>query len=396
MKANKQFENLGNSYLFAEIAARVAAYKHGHPGQKILRLGIGDVTLPLPRAAVDAMAAANAEMLDKSTFRGYGENAGEDFLLFAIKKYYADTKNVKLDTNDIFVSDGAKSDCAAILSLFDADNTVLLPDPVYPAYVDINVMDGRRVAYVNGTFENGFLPTPDGVKDADIIYICSPNNPTGAVYDFAGLKAWVDFANKTGAVILYDAAYEGFIRDKNLPTSIYQIEGAQNCAIEICTFSKLAGFTGTRLGWTVVPSDLERDGANLRRNWARRRSAAYNGAPYVIQRGGAAVLSGEGLAQARENIAYYLGNAKILRDALTNMGIELIGGDNAPYIWLKCPKGYKSWDYFDLLLNQAQVVGTPGAGFGVQGEGFLRLSSFGSREDVTEAVERIGALKKLG
>ena len=329
----------------------------------------------------------------KETFRGYGPEQGYDFLKKALQDYYAE-KGVTLQEDEIFISDGAKSDLGNILDLFDTDNTVLIPDPVYPVYVDTNIMAGRRILFQNATAENGFLPLPDDSVDADLIYICSPNNPTGAVYDRAGLQQWVDYANRKGAVILFDAAYEAFVCEPELPRSIYEIEGARTCAIEFCSFSKTAGFTGTRCGYTVLPEELQFDGVQLNKLWLRRQTTKFNGVPYVVQRGAAAVFTPEGRAQTAANIAYYRENAAILADALDELGISYVGGKNSPYIWLQCPGGMKSWDFFDLLLEKAAIVGTPGAGFGQNGEGFFRLTAFGDRANTLEAAGRLKELLK--
>lgn len=394
MKINSNYLNLKESYLFSDIAKKTAAYKAEHPDADIIRLGIGDVTLPLCGAVVDAFNAAVAEMGSKETFRGYGPEQGYDFLRDAIRDYYLAEDGVKLDSTEIFISDGAKSDLGNILDIFDKENTVLVPDPVYPVYVDTNVMDGREIRYIPGNAENGFLPLPDVSLKADIIYICSPNNPTGAAYDHAGLKAWVDFAKANGSIILYDSAYEAFVSSKELVRSIYEIEGARECAIEFCSFSKIAGFTGTRCGWTVVPNELEFDGVKLSKLWLRRQTTKFNGVSYPVQRAAAAVFTPEGLNQVRENLAYYKQNAKTITDALDSLGIWYTGGVNSPYIWLRCPNGMGSWEFFDLLLTKANVVGTPGAGFGAMGEGYFRLTAFGDHERTREAAERIVKLFK--
>ncbi len=393
MKFNTNYTNINDSYLFSTIAKKVAAYQQAHPDKKVLRLGIGDVTLPLAPAVIAAMHAAVEEMAAKETFRGYGPEQGYDFLKEAIGGYYA-SRGIQLEEDEIFVSDGAKSDLGNILDLFSADNVVLIPDPVYPVYVDTNIMAGRKIVYMDANAENGFLPMPDYSVDADIIYLCSPNNPTGAAYSKKQLKEWVDYANSKGAVILYDAAYECFITDGQLATSIFGIEGAKTCAIEFCSFSKMAGFTGTRCGYTVVPKALERGGLSANKMWLRRQTTKFNGVPYIVQRGAAAVFTPEGRRQIEENINYYKNNAKIIADGLKELGIWFTGGQNSPYIWLRCPDGMKSWEFFDYLLENAQVVGTPGAGFGVNGEGYFRLTAFGSREVTAEAVERIKTLLK--
>lgn len=391
MKFNRNFSSIAENYLFAEVADRVNAYTKAHPDKKVLKLGIGDVTLPLAPAVIEAMHDGVDDMSAKETFKGYGPYEGYSFLRESIGNYYK-SNGVSLKLNEIFVSDGAKSDLGNILDIFDKDNVVLVPDPVYPVYVDTNVMAGRKVIYSSATEQNGFLPMPDYSVDADIIYICSPNNPTGSAYTKAQLKKWVDYALAKNAVILYDAAYECFITDKNLARSIFQIEGAKKCAIEFCSFSKTAGFTGTRCGYTVICEELEKDGFSANKMWFRRQATKFNGVPYVVQKGAAAVFSKEGREQILENINYYRENAKIIADCMDRLNIWYTGGKNSPYIWLKCPNGLKSWEFFDLLLNEIQVVGTPGAGFGENGEGFFRLTAFGSREVTLEAVSRLEKL----
>ena len=349
------------------------------------------MTLPLAPAVIDALHGAVDEMSKKETFHGYGPEQGYDFLKESIRGYYR-TNGVELEPDEIFISDGAKSDLGNILDIFAADNKVLVSDPLYPVYVDTNVMAGRKVEYMNATAQNGFLPMPDYSVDADIIYLCSPNNPTGAAYSKAQLKEWVDYANAKGAVILYDAAYECFITEEGLARSIFQIDGAKTCAIEFCSFSKTAGFTGTRCGYTVVPLALKRDGMSANKMWLRRQTTKFNGVPYIVQRGAAAVFTQEGQKQIKANIAVYQSNAKTIADCMDDLGIWYTGGKNSPYIWLKCPNGMDSWTFFDYLLENIQVVGTPGAGFGANGEGFFRLTAFGSPEVTKEAADRI---KKL-
>ena len=391
MNLNTNYANVNDSYLFSTVAKKVAAYQAAHPEKSVLRLGIGDVTLPLAPAVISALHAAVDEMGKKETFRGYGPEQGYGFLKDAIAAYYAE-RGVQLENDEIFVSDGAKSDLGNILDIFSQDNVVLVPDPVYPVYVDTNVMAGRKIIYANATAENGFLPMPDYSVDCDLIYICSPNNPTGAAYTKAQLKEWVDYANKKGAVILYDAAYECFIKDDTLAKSIYQVEGAKTCAIEFCSFSKMAGFTGTRCGYTVVPEAIKKDGLSANKMWHRRQTTKFNGVPYIVQRGAAAVFTPEGRRQIAENLAYYEENAKVIANTLRELGVWFTGGEHSPYIWLRCPDGMSSWEFFDYLLENAQVVGTPGAGFGVNGEGFFRLTAFGSKEVTAEAMQRIKAL----
>ena len=391
MKINQNYLNLEDSYLFSTIAKKVAEFTVKNPDANLIKMGIGDVTLPLAPVVVEALKKAADELGVKETFKGYGPEQGYAFLREAIKKYYS-KKSVELDIDEIFISDGAKSDLGNILDIFGLDNTVLVPDPVYPVYVDTNVMAGRKIVYANANEENGFLPLPDENVKCDIIYICSPNNPTGAVYTKDGLKKWVDYAIKNDAIILYDAAYECFIKSTDLPSSIYEIEGAKECAIEFCSFSKTAGFTGTRCGYTVVPKTLVKQGVSLNKFWVRRQTTKFNGVPYIVQRAAEAVFSEKGQAQIQENIAYYSENAKIIADTMDEKGIWYTGGKHSPYIWIKCPNNMTSWDFFDLLLNKIAVVGTPGSGFGKNGEGYFRLSSFGNREKTIEAMERF---KKL-
>ena len=387
MNINQNFLNLKDSYLFSAIAKKVKDHLAKNPDKQIIRLGIGDVTLPLVPAVINSMQQAVAEMGNAGTFRGYGEEQGYAFLRQAICGYYA-KKNVKLNDDEVFVSDGAKSDLGNILDIFSLDNSVLIPDPVYPVYADTNIMAGRKIIYINGNAENNFLPLPDKNIKADIIYLCSPNNPTGSAYNKEQLKLWVDYALENNSVIFFDSAYEIFVQDKTLPTSIYQIDGAERCAIEFCSLSKTAGFTGTRCGYTVIPHKL---GA-LNKLWLRRQTTKFNGVPYIVQRGAEAVFSDEGFAQIKTNISYYLENAKVIAETLKKMGIWFVGGENSPYIWLKCPNEMKSWDFFDLLLEKAGVVGTPGAGFGMNGEGFFRVTAFNSRENVVEAMERFSKI----
>ncbi len=388
MKINANYLNLEQSYLFTNVNRKVAAYQAEHPDRRIIRLGIGDVTRPLCPAVIEAMHAAVSEMGEAATFRGYGPEQGYDFLRNAVQEYYA-SRGTQVSASEIFISDGAKSDLGNILDLFSTDNTVLVPDPVYPVYVDTNIMAGRKILYMNANAENGFLPLPDPSVKADIIYLCSPNNPTGAVYNREQLKAWVDYALDCGGVLLFDAAYECFIHDPALPRSIFEIEGAKRCAVEFCSFSKTAGFTGTRCGYTVVPEELCFDGASLNKFWLRRQTTKFNGVPYIVQRGAAAVFTPEGQKQIHENIEYYMENARVIASAMEKLGIWFTGGKNSPYIWLQCPGGRSSWEYFDYLLEEKNLVGTPGAGFGKNGEGFFRLTAFGSQEATREAVQRL-------
>ena len=391
MKVNHHMLELENNYLFSEVAKRIRTAQAAHPDRTILKCSIGDVTRPLPSILTDALKNAAEEMHHAETFHGYGAEQGEPFLREAIAGYYA-KRDLKIDPEDIFISDGAKSDLGDLCDLFDADNTVLLPNPVYPVYFDTSIMSGRRVKFLNGTKENGFLPMPDENEKADILYLCSPNNPTGAVYTREQLAVWVQYALAQGAVLLFDAAYESYISDPALPHSIYEIEGAERCAIEINSLSKMAGFTGVRCGWTIVPRTLRLDGASLHDMWLRRMSTKYNGTSYIIQKAAAAVFTEEGQRAVHEDIAYYMENARILKFALTKAGIWSTGGENAPYIWFQAPNGMGSWECFDLLLNQYGIAGTPGAGFGTAGEGYLRFSSFGTRETVQAAADILETL----
>lgn len=389
MKLNKHYSELNESYLFSTIAHKVAAYQKANPDKDIIRLGIGDVTLPLAKSVTDAMLKAVEEQGKKETFHGYiPSEQGYEFLRSAIQKYYAG-HGVELDMAEIFVSDGAKSDLGNLLDLFDVDNTVLVPDPVYPVYVDDNVMAGRKILYMAASAENNFLPMPDDNVHADIVYLCSPNNPTGATYTVDQLKEWVRWAKANNALILFDAAYECFVSEPGLARSIYEVEGAKDCAVEVCSFSKIAGFTGTRCGYTVVPQAIVSDGQSLNKMWLRRQTTKFNGVPYVVQRGAAAVFSEEGQKQIQENLSYYKQNARVLAETLDGLGIWYTGGKNSPYLWLKCPDGMKSWEFFDFLLEKANVVGTPGAGFGANGEGFFRLTAFGDQQKTLEAAERL-------
>ena len=393
MKINKNYQNVADSYLFSTVARKQREFQEAHPDKKVIRLGIGDVTLPLAPVVIEAMHNAVEEMGTKEGFHGYGPEQGYDFLKESIQAYYA-SHGTQLERDEIFVSDGAKSDVGNILDLFDADNVVLVPDPVYPVYVDTNTMAGRKIIYMNANEENGFLPLPDSSVKADIIYLCSPNNPTGAVYGRDALEAWVKYALDNNAILLFDSAYECFVSDSSLPRSIYEIEGAKKCAIEFNSFSKTAGFTGTRCGYTVVPMELEREGMNLNKMWLRRQTTKFNGVPYIVQRGAAAVFTEKGMEQIQANLAYYKENARILSEALDELGIWYTGGKNSPYVWMKCPNGMESWEFFDYLLENANVVGTPGAGFGKNGTNFFRLTAFGDREQTIEAVERIKKLLK--
>lgn len=388
MKINAHYLDLEDSYLFSTVARKQREYQQAHPEKKVIRLSIGDVTLPLAPVVVEAMQKAVREMGRKASFRGYGPEQGYDFLREAVRGYYR-THGVELAADEIFISDGAKSDLGNLLDIFALDNTVMIPNPVYPVYQDTNVMLGRQVLYAEAGEANGFLPLPDPAVEADIIYLCSPNNPTGAVYNREQLKAWVDYALAKGAVILYDAAYECFIREEDVPHSIFEIEGARACAIEVCSFSKTAGFTGTRCGYTVVPMDLVSGTTKLNSLWLRRQTTKFNGVPYIVQRGAAAVFTPEGQEQVRAAVDYYRENARIMVEGMRQMGIRFTGGINSPYIWMKCPGGRTSWEFFDYLLEGASVVGTPGSGFGQNGEGYFRLTAFGDQAETKEAIGRM-------
>ena len=397
-KLNENYQNVKDSYLFAEIARRVKVYEETHPEKAadIIRLGIGDVTLPLTKSVIEALHEAVDSQAVSETFKGYGPEQGYAFAQEAIADYYA-RNGVEVKATDIFISDGAKSDTGNITELFAQDNVVLVPDPVYPVYVDTNTMDGKNIIYMNGTKENDFLPMPDENVKADIIYLCSPNNPTGACYNKEQLEAWVAYALKNDAVILYDSAYEAFITDPTLPRSIYAIEGAKKCAIEFCSLSKTAGFTGTRFSYTVVPEELVFETSNggtlsLHNMWNRRQCTKFNGTPYIIQYAGAKVFTEEGMKECQENIGYYRENARMIAETLKKKGISFTGGVNSPYIWFECPKGMESWEFFDYLLENAQIVGTPGAGFGENGKNYFRLTSFGKHEKTKEAMERFNSL----
>ncbi|MEG1870080.1 MAG: LL-diaminopimelate aminotransferase [Oscillospiraceae bacterium] len=393
MHINKNYLNLQDSYLFSTIAKKVNAYQQQNPEKKIIRLGIGDVTLPLCNEVVKAMNIAVEEQSKKETFKGYGPEQGYNFLKEALRDYYKQ-KAVELELDEIFISDGAKSDLGNILDIFADDNTVLIPNPVYPAYLDTNIMLGNKVVFMDANESNGFLPMPDKTVKADIIYICSPNNPTGSAYNKKQLTEWVEYALANNAVILYDAAYEAFVSDNSLCRSIYEVDGAKKCAIEISSFSKTAGFTGTRCGYTVVPFELAAEDVQLNKLWLRRQTTKFNGVPYIVQKGAAAIFTEQGQTEVKQNIAYYMNNAKLIADTLKSLDIWFTGGENSPYIWLKCPNNMTSWEFFDKLLEQANIVGTPGSGFGDNGEGFFRLTGFGSYENTIEATERLKKLLK--
>ena len=388
---NMNYANLKDSYLFFNISQKIKAYLEEHPTQHLYRMGIGDVSLPLCDAVIKALHDGVEDQASKEKFHGYMPECGASFLRETIADFYG-SRGVKLSPDEVFVSSGASDELGDILDLFDKSSSALVIEPAYPAYVDANVIAGRKIVHLSSGEENGFLPEPDDSIKADIIYICSPNNPTGAVFSKFQLQAWIDYANKNGSVILFDAAYEAFIEEPDLPRSIFELEGSETCAIEICSLSKTAGFTGTRLGYTVIPKALERCGMNFNSMWVRNRTTKTNGVSYIIQKGGAAVFTPEGQAQIHANIQIYKNNAKILMEALDKIGIQYFGGKNAPYIWLKCPNGMSSWEFFDYLLNEIQVVGTPGEGFGACGEGFFRFSTFGSPEDTAEAARRLVGL----
>ncbi|NBI09083.1 LL-diaminopimelate aminotransferase [Colidextribacter sp. OB.20] len=406
VKINENFLKLPGGYLFPEIGRRVRAFSAEQPPMPLIRLGIGDVTQPLAPVVIAAMERAVEEMGRKETFRGYCEETccAYDFLRFAIQRSYKE-QGVDIADDEIFVSDGAKTDCGSIGDIFGLDNVVAVCDPVYPVYVDTNAMAGRAgsydgerwtdLVYLPCTAENGFFPDlPEGGKVPDLIYICSPNNPTGGAATREQLKTWVDYANAHGSVILYDSAYEAFITQPGIPHSIFEVEGAKTCAIEFRSFSKTAGFTGVRCAYTVIPKELERGGARLRDLWNRRQGSKFNGVPYVVQRAAEAVLTPEGQEQTKEAVAYYLNNAKVIKEGLSAAGLTVYGGENAPYIWAQTPGGMGSWDFFDLLLKKACVVTTPGAGFGPSGEGYVRLTAFGDAEETRSAVERIQSVLK--
>lgn len=382
------YTELKDTYLFNTIYRKTDEYLAAHPGERVLKLGVGDVSYPLCKKVIEALHEAVDDQSRIETFHGYMPEHGAMFLREAIAKYYSGW-NVDMTTDEVFVSSGACDDLGDLLEMFDRDNTVLVIEPAYPEYVDTNLLYGRKVIHLPAGEGDGFLPLPDESIDADIIYICSPNNPTGSAYTREKLKKWVDYANKKDAVILYDAAYEIFIEEDDVPHSIYEIEGADTCAVEICSFSKTAGFTGTRVGYTIVPSKLERMGVNLNALWSRNRETRTNGISYILQKGASAVFTPEGQEQIHESISVYKKNAKVIMDAIDKCGFWYVGGKNSPYVWMKCPNNMGSWEFFDYLLNELQIVGTPGVGFGSCGEGFLRLSAFGDPDDTQEAAKRI-------
>ncbi len=391
LKPNMNYANLKDSYLFYNIDKKISAYSEMYSFKHIYKLGIGDVSLPLCSAVISALHGAVDEMAEKETFHGYVDECGAPFLRKAIAEHYL-KRGIELEREEVFVSSGASDELGDILDLFDNASSALVIEPAYPAYVDANIIAGRKIIRLPSSQNEGFAPYPDESKTADIIYICSPNNPTGAVFTRDKLKSWVDFANKNGSVILFDAAYEAFIEDEDIPHSIFEIDGAKTCAIEICSLSKTAGFTGTRLGYTVIPKALLRNGMSLNEMWVRNRTTKTNGVSYIIQKGAAAVFTDEGQRQIKENINVYKSNAAVLTGALDEIGVSYCGGKNAPYVWLKCPDGMSSWEFFDYLLENIQVVGTPGVGFGDNGEGYFRFTTFGDSEDTRIAAERIKEL----
>ena len=406
VKVNKNFLRLQQNYLFSTIAKKVKQYQEEHPDKNIIKLGIGDVTLPIPVTITEAIKRATDEMKNKGTFRGYGPEQGYDFLREKIIKYDYQQRNIDIDLDEVFVSDGAKCDTGNIVDLFDKNCIVAITDPVYPVYLDTNVIAGKsgeydedrgtydRIVYMKSTEENNFEVSPEDLsRDVDLIYLCSPNNPTGTVLRKETLIKWVEYAKKHHSVILYDGAYEAYIQEKNVPHSIYEIEGAKEVAIEFRSFSKTAGFTGLRCSYTIIPKELKVEGVSLNELWNRRQCTKFNGVPYIIQRAAEAVYSKEGTKKIKQNITYYMQNAKIIKEGLDKIGINSYGGENSPYIWMKVPNNMKSWDFFDILLEQANVVGTPGVGFGPSGEGYFRLTAFGDRENTIEAIKRIQSLK---
>ncbi len=404
-QVNEGYGKLQAGYLFPEIGRRVQTFQDSHPDAAIIRLGIGDVTLPLAAAVVDALRAAVDEMATPEGFRGYGPDQGYDFLLDAIREHDYMARGVEIAREEIFISDGSKQDSGNIQEIFGTACRIAVSDPVYPVYVDTNVMAGRTgeadeagrysgILYLPATEENGFVPDPPGER-VDLVYLCSPNNPTGSVMSREQLERWVDWARRSDAVLIFDAAYDAFITDPALPRSIYEVEGSRECAIEMRSFSKRAGFTGVRCAYTVVPEQLSGSTASgervpLNPLWARRQSTKYNCVPYLVQRAAEAVYSPEGMKQTAEQVAYYMENARRIREGLTASGFTAFAGVHAPYVWLRTPEGLSSWDFFDRLLSEAYVVGTPGSGFGPAGEGYFRLSAFNSRENVDEAIRRIG------
>lgn len=391
IKLNTHYADLKESYLFYNIAQKTKAYLEENPDQHLYRMGIGDVSLPLCGAVIEALREAVEDQGKKESFHGYMPECGAPVLRQTVAEYYG-KRGVTISDQEVFVSSGASDELGDILDLFCPESNALVIEPAYPAYVDANIMEGRKIIHLASSKENGFLPEPDENLKADLIYLCSPNNPTGAVFSREQLQKWVDYANQKGAIILFDAAYEAFIEEPDLPHSIFELDGARTCAIEICSLSKTAGFTGTRLGYTIIPKELERDGLNINSMWVRNRTTKTNGVSYILQKGGAAVFTPRGQQEVRANIQVYKKNAAVLMEALDQCGIWYCGGKNAPYIWMQCPKGMGSWEFFDYLLREIQVVGTPGEGFGACGEGYFRFSTFGSPEDTKEAARRLCTL----
>lgn len=393
MQINKNYFNLKDNHIFTTIAHKVQEFQKLNPTAEVIKLGIGDVTHPLCPSVIKAMNDAVCEMAKAETFRGYGPEQGYDFLKMAIKEYYRKNK-VELSTEEIFISDGAKSDLGNILDIFAVENSILVPNPVYPIYVDSNIMAGRKIITLDANESNSFLPLPPENIAVDIIYLCSPSNPTGAVYSKEQLKRWVDYAIEQQAIILFDAAYEAFVSDENLPRSIFEIAGAEKCAIEFCSLSKTAGFTGLRCGYTIIPQQLIFDNTSLNSLWLRRQSSKFNGVPYIVQRAAEAVFSEVGQKETLATINYYKENAEIIADTLTELKCWFTGGKHSPYIWLKCPDDMTGWQYFDYLLQQLNIVGTPGSGFGTNGENFFRLTAFNSKENTLAAMNRL-RIKRL-
>lgn len=388
MKINKNYASLKGNYLFATVSTKVSEFLKNNPSTKLINMGIGDVTKPLCEAVIKNIKSATDQMSNSETFKGYGPYRGYDFLINPIiKKYEQD--GIFLEESEVFISDGAKSDCANILNIFGENQTVLIPDPVYPAYMDTNIMCGNKIIFADATKENNFVPMPNFDVDVDIIYICSPNNPTGATYTKSQLKTWVNYANEKNAVILFDSAYKAFVEDENLPKSIFEVEDAKKCAIEISSFSKSAGFTGTRCGYTIVPKELIRDDCHLKDMWFRHQSSNFNGVAYIVQKGAEAIFSQEGEKQIKENLNYYKENAKIICQTLDEMNVFYTGGKNSPYIWFETINTNDSWEFFDVLLNELNIVGTPGEGFGKNGKNFFRLTAFGEKQETIKAMEKL-------
>lgn len=389
MKINENYKNLNQDYFFFNISNKVKKFKENNKESKIINLGIGDVTKPIFSNVVEKMKSACDEVGKEETFKGYGDEQGSLELRESIKKYYKN-KNVILNTDEIFISDGAASDISNILDIFENNINVVIPNPTYPAYLDTNIMSGNNIIYSYGNKENNFLPLPDDNVSCDLIYLCSPNNPTGSTYNYNQLKKWIDYAIKNNAIIIYDSAYELFITNKEIPSSIYLVEGSKKCAVEICSLSKMAGFTGLRCGYTIVPNEISNGDVN--KMWLRRQCTKYNGTSYIIQKGAVEVFTEEGISKAKENIQYYLNNTKLIKETFKDLNIWNVGGENSPYIWFECKKNMNSWEYFDYLLKNINVVGTPGIGFGSEGEGYFRLSAFGKYEDVKKAMIRLRKL----